>query len=72
MSKNLYSDYFNEYTVDSWSYSNKPDFKILINTGDEILFGEVKPKDSSSVSMKKKDSIKLADFQVGALNELIW
>ena len=49
---------------------NKPDFKILTNTRDEILFGEVKPKDSSSV-LVKKDFIKLAEFQAGTLDELI-
>ncbi|CAG8715900.1 16533_t:CDS:10, partial [Funneliformis mosseae] len=49
---------------------NKPDFKILNNARDEILFGEVKPKDSSSV-LVKKDFIKLGDFQVVTLNEII-
>ena len=37
---------------------------------DEIIFGEVKPKDSSSI-LVKKDLVKLANFQVDALNELI-
>ncbi|CAG8630018.1 3427_t:CDS:10, partial [Paraglomus occultum] len=49
---------------------NKPDFKILTNTRDEILFGEVKPRDSSSV-LVKKDLVKLAEFQAGTLDELI-
>jgi len=49
---------------------NKPDFKILNNDRDEILFGEVKPKDSSS-ALVKKDFIKLCDFQVATLNEII-
>lgn len=49
---------------------NKPDFKISTNARDEILFGEVKPKDSSSI-LVKKDYIKLADFQAGTLDELI-
>ncbi|CAG8608150.1 11300_t:CDS:2, partial [Diversispora eburnea] len=49
---------------------NKPDFKILTNTRDEILFGEVKPRDSSSV-LAKKDLVKLAEFQAGTLDELI-
>ncbi|CAG8743416.1 17507_t:CDS:10, partial [Rhizophagus irregularis] len=49
---------------------NKPDFKILNNDRDEILFGEVKPKDSSSI-LVKKDFIKLGDFQVATLNEII-
>ena len=49
---------------------NKPDFKISTNTKDEILFGEVKPRDSSSV-LVKKDLVKLAEFQAGTLDELI-
>jgi hypothetical protein len=50
---------------------NKPDFKISTNnTKDEILFGEVKPRDSSSV-LVKKDLVKLAEYQAGTLDELI-
>ncbi|CAG8489095.1 3403_t:CDS:2 [Diversispora eburnea] len=49
---------------------NKPDFKILTNNKDEILFSEVKTKDSSSI-LVKKDFIKLAEFQAGTLDELI-
>ena len=37
---------------------------------DEIIFGEVKPKDSSSI-LVKKDLVMLANFQVDALNEWI-
>ncbi|RIB04144.1 hypothetical protein C2G38_707430 [Gigaspora rosea] len=48
----------------------KPDFKLMSNKGDEILFGEVKPKDSLSISTKK-DLVKLANFQADALNDLI-
>ncbi|CAG8454911.1 8309_t:CDS:2 [Paraglomus brasilianum] len=43
---------------------NKPDFKISTNTKDEVLFREVKPRDSSSV-LVKKDLVKLAEFQAG-------
>ncbi len=43
---------------------------LLTNTKDEILFGEVKPKDSSSV-LVKKDLVKLANFLAGTLDELI-
>ncbi|CAG8592814.1 5010_t:CDS:10 [Funneliformis caledonium] len=49
---------------------NKPDFKISTNTKDEILFGEVKPRDSSSVLVKKY-LVKLAEYQAGTLDELI-
>ncbi|CAG8681000.1 7481_t:CDS:10 [Funneliformis mosseae] len=49
---------------------NKPDFKISTNTKDEILFGEVKPRDTSSV-LVKKDLVKLAEYQAGTLDELI-
>jgi len=48
---------------------NKPDFKISTNTKDEVLFREVKPRDSSSV-LVKKDLVKLAEFQAGTLDEL--
>ncbi|CAG8546852.1 1615_t:CDS:10 [Acaulospora morrowiae] len=48
----------------------KSDFKIMNNEKDEIIFGEVKSKDSSSV-LAKKDLIKLANYQVDALNELV-
>ncbi|RHZ78573.1 hypothetical protein Glove_161g17 [Diversispora epigaea] len=48
---------------------NKPDFKISTNTKDEVLFGEVKPRDSFSV-LVKKDLVKLAEFQAGTLDEL--
>ncbi|CAG8440085.1 6942_t:CDS:10 [Scutellospora calospora] len=48
----------------------KPNFKLMSNKGDEILFGEVKPKDSLSISTKK-DLVKLANFQADALNDLI-
>ncbi|CAG8706736.1 6938_t:CDS:10 [Cetraspora pellucida] len=48
---------------------NKSDFKILTNTKDEVLFGEVKPRDSTSV-LVKKDLVKLAEFQAGTLDEL--
>jgi len=42
----------------------------LTNTKDEILFGEAKPKDSSSILINK-DFVKLSDFQANALDELI-
>ncbi|KAF0562281.1 hypothetical protein F8M41_000057 [Gigaspora margarita] len=48
----------------------KPDFKVVTNTKEEILFGEVKTKDSHSLLINK-DLIKLSNFQSGALNELI-
>ncbi|CAG8634765.1 6700_t:CDS:2, partial [Paraglomus occultum] len=48
----------------------KPDFKIITKTKKEILFGEVKKKDSSSL-LVNKDLIKLSNFQSGALDELI-
>ncbi|CAG8664375.1 12220_t:CDS:10, partial [Funneliformis mosseae] len=48
----------------------KPDFKILTNTRDEILFGEAKPKDSSSILINK-DFVKLSNFQANALDELV-
>ncbi|CAG8593013.1 51_t:CDS:2, partial [Racocetra fulgida] len=60
----------------SWEDSiNKIDFKDTskkdVSTQcDEILFGEVKPKDSLSISAKK-DLVKLANFQTDALNDLI-
>ncbi|CAG8459190.1 1747_t:CDS:10 [Acaulospora morrowiae] len=49
---------------------NEPDFKISTNTKDEILFGEVKPRDPSSI-LVKKDLVRLAEFQAGTLDELI-
>ncbi|CAG8531721.1 14132_t:CDS:10, partial [Dentiscutata erythropus] len=48
----------------------KPDFKVVTNTKEEILFGEVKTKDSRSLLINK-DLIKLSNFQSGALDELI-
>ncbi|CAJ0645763.1 15627_t:CDS:2, partial [Entrophospora sp. SA101] len=48
----------------------KPDFKIVANTKEEILFGEVKTKDSSSL-LVNKDFVKLSNFQSSALDELI-
>ena len=48
----------------------KPDFKIITKTKEEILFGEIKKKDSSSL-LVQKDLIKLSNFQSGALDELI-
>ncbi|CAG8599921.1 6549_t:CDS:10, partial [Acaulospora morrowiae] len=52
------------------SRGKKPDFKILTNTRDEIIFSEAKPKDLSSILINK-DFIKLSDFQVNALDELV-
>ncbi|CAG8622488.1 10401_t:CDS:10, partial [Paraglomus brasilianum] len=46
-----------------------PDFKIMTNTKEEILFGEVKTKDSSL--LVNKDLVKLSNFQAGALDELV-
>lgn len=48
----------------------KPDFKIITNLKEEILFDEIKPKDSTSL-LVGKDLIKLSNFQSGALDELI-
>ncbi|CAG8671397.1 6747_t:CDS:2, partial [Paraglomus brasilianum] len=48
----------------------KPDFKIMTNTKEEILFGEVKTKYSLSL-LVNKDLVKLSNFQAGALDELV-
>ncbi|GBB88511.1 hypothetical protein RclHR1_15020004 [Rhizophagus clarus] len=48
----------------------KPDFKIITKLKEEVLFGEAKPKNSSSL-LVSKDLIKLSNFQSGALDELI-
>ncbi|CAG8437745.1 1702_t:CDS:2 [Acaulospora colombiana] len=48
----------------------KPDFKVITSTKEEILFGEVKTKDSRSLLINK-DLVKLSNFQSGALDELI-
>ena len=54
------------------SRGKKPDFKLLVNTNDEILFGEVKPpKYKNSSLLVSKDLVKLANFQSGTLDELI-
>ncbi|CAG8470260.1 7968_t:CDS:10 [Funneliformis caledonium] len=54
------------------SRGKKPDFKLLTNTNDEILFGEVKPpKCKNSSLLVCQDLIKLANFQSGTLDELI-
>jgi len=50
----------------------KPDFKLLVNTNDEILFGEVKPpKYKNSSLLVSQDLVKLANFQSGTLDELV-
>ncbi|CAG8764250.1 12187_t:CDS:2, partial [Funneliformis caledonium] len=50
----------------------KPDFKLVMNVVDEILFGEVKPpKSKNSTLLLNKDLVKLANFQAGSLDELI-
>lgn len=49
----------------------KPDLKLLTNTKDKILFGEVKPPCKNSSLLVNKDLVKLANFQAGALDELI-
>jgi len=41
----------------------------MTNTKEEILFGEVKTKDSSL--LVNKDLVKLSNFQAGALDELV-
>ncbi|RHZ78230.1 hypothetical protein Glove_166g262 [Diversispora epigaea] len=48
----------------------KPDFKIITSAKEEILFDEIKTKDSRSL-LVNKDLIKLSNFQSGALDELI-
>ncbi|CAG8710449.1 22988_t:CDS:2 [Gigaspora margarita] len=54
------------------SRGKKPDFKLLVNTNDEILFGKVKlPKYKNSSSLVYQDFVKLADFQSGALDKLV-
>ncbi|RHZ81453.1 hypothetical protein Glove_120g92 [Diversispora epigaea] len=50
--------------------SEKPDFKIITKKKEEILFGKVKKKDSSSLLINK-NLIKLSNFQSSALDELI-
>ncbi|CAG8617783.1 5507_t:CDS:10, partial [Racocetra persica] len=48
------------------SRGKKPDFKLLVNTNDEILFGEVKsPKYKNLSSLVCQDFVKLANFQSG-------
>ncbi|CAB4430151.1 unnamed protein product [Rhizophagus irregularis] len=50
----------------------KPDFKLVMNVVDEILFGEVKPpKSKNSTLLLNKDLVKLANFQAGSL-EKVW
>jgi hypothetical protein len=44
---------------------------LLTNTKDEVLFGEVKPPYKNSSLSVNKDLVKLANFQAGALDELI-
>ncbi|CAG8566990.1 16008_t:CDS:2, partial [Racocetra fulgida] len=54
------------------SRGKKPDFKLLVNTNDEILFGEVKsPKYKNLSSLVCQDFVKLANFQSGTLDELV-
>ncbi|RGB26966.1 hypothetical protein C1646_674371 [Rhizophagus diaphanus] len=48
----------------------KPDFKLVMNVVDEILFGEVKPpKSKNSTLLLNKDLVKLANFQSGSLTD---
>ncbi|CAG8508019.1 4283_t:CDS:10, partial [Gigaspora rosea] len=53
------------------SRGKKPDFKLLLNTNDEILFGEVKSPKCKNSSLIHQDLLKLANFQSGTLDELI-
>ncbi|CAG8662624.1 12165_t:CDS:10 [Funneliformis mosseae] len=55
------------------SRGKKPDFKLSVNTNDEILFGEVKPPKykNSSLLLVSQDLVKLANFQSGTLDELV-
>ncbi|CAG8708150.1 10926_t:CDS:2, partial [Funneliformis caledonium] len=54
------------------SQGKKPDFKLLVNTNNEILFGEVKPpKYKNSSLLVSQDLVKLATFQSGTLDELV-
>ncbi|CAG8569340.1 5525_t:CDS:2, partial [Scutellospora calospora] len=54
------------------SRSKKPDFKLLVNMNNEILFGEVKSlKYKNSSSLVCQNLVKLANFQFSTLDKLV-